>query len=413
MLRVDGRQLYLDVATLEMMPPDLDRLNRDAKRLGPSDSAGRARLAEWAARRAKDFGDDALAARAREIETEALLIDADNPRADDLALAKRARENGLGDDIAAALFHRALRAKLDAAKSAAELEGLAAEIATALPRSSAPRPADGLAAWSARMKTNPLAAYRGAPEPVRAALDRALLADTFERLFDQRLADDPARSRSLADEARERLPDRPAVATRLREHALTSTEAKAATMRLSEVESLARDFREAGQPDRARAVVQTWLTDQRKRLNPSDADGHVILAGQYDRLLGDRGAAGDLLREALKVDPDAKGTLDALRRMGFRKSDKGEWYDPEPAKAAASDDAAPAPARGKGDSLRGQSPEQVRANLGKPSRVAREATQDATVEQWTYLQGGRRLVVVISRPRGPGRAEVIASYSLR
>ncbi len=72
----------------------------------------------------------------------------------------------------------------------------------------------------------------------------------------------------------------------------------------------------------------------------------------------------------------------------------------------------PPPTRGKGESLRGQSPEQVRANLGKPTRVAREATQDATVEQWTYLQNRRRLIVVISRPRGPGRAEVIASYSL-
>ncbi len=165
MLRVDGRQLYLDVATLEMMPPDLDRLNRETKRLAPGDSADRTRLAEWAARRAKDFGDDALAARAHEIETEALLIDADNPKADDLALAKRAREHGLRDDIAAALVHRALRARLDAAKSSAELEAVAAEISAGLPRSTAPHPFEGLAEWSARMKTKPLATYRGAPKP--------------------------------------------------------------------------------------------------------------------------------------------------------------------------------------------------------------------------------------------------------
>ncbi|HEY2156612.1 MAG TPA: hypothetical protein VGH33_13355, partial [Isosphaeraceae bacterium] len=85
-LRVDGRELYLDVATLEMMPADLERLNRDVKRLSPDDSVGRTRLAEWAARRAKDFGDDALAARSQGIEKEALLIDADKPRADDMAL---------------------------------------------------------------------------------------------------------------------------------------------------------------------------------------------------------------------------------------------------------------------------------------------------------------------------------------
>ena len=271
-----------------------------------------------------------------------------------------------------------------------------------------------LAEWSSRMKTNPLGTYRAASESVRAALDRALLVDALERLFERRLADDPSRARALGDEARERLPDRPLVASRLRERALTATEAKAAVMRLSEVETLARDFREAGQPERAKAVLMTWLNDQRKRLNPSDADGHVILAGQYDKLAGDRTTAGDLLRAALRADPQSKGAPDALRRMGFRKSDKGDWYDPEPARAASAtpDEPAVAPSRAKGESLRGQTPEQVRANLGKPNRVAREATQDATVEQWTYLQGRRQLIVVISRPRGNARAEVIASYSL-
>ena len=91
MLRVDGRQLYVDVATMEMMPADLDRLNREVKRLAPGDSAGRGRLSEWAARRAKDFGDEPLAARAREVETEGLLIEADRPKANDQSMQGFAR----------------------------------------------------------------------------------------------------------------------------------------------------------------------------------------------------------------------------------------------------------------------------------------------------------------------------------
>ena len=184
MLRVDGRQLYLDVATLEMMPPDLDRLNRDAKRLATGDSAGRTRLAEWALRRAKDFGDDALAARAHEIETEALLIDADSPRADDLALAKRAREHGLGDDIAAALCPpRHCEPSSTRRSRRRSWRPLAAEIAAALAPIDRAASGRGARRVVRAMKSNPLAAYRGAPDTVRAALDRALLADVLERAF--------------------------------------------------------------------------------------------------------------------------------------------------------------------------------------------------------------------------------------
>ena len=415
-VRVDGRLIYVDVATVEPMPADLDRLNREVKRLAADDSAGRARWAEWASKRAKDFKDAPLASRARELETEAVLIDVTRPRADDLALARRARAQGLGDDLVGAVAHRGLRARLDAARTADELAAVVAEIPTYLPKAAEPHPLADLAEWSTRMQSNPVATYRGASPSTRDALDRTLLADALERLFDRRLADAPDQARALADEAKAKLPDRPIVADRLRERALAATEGKAATMRFSEVEALARDFREAGQPDRAKGVVKTWLDDQRRRLNPNDADGHLILAGQYDRLLADRATAADLLQAALRADPQSKGVADAFRRMGFRKSDKGEWYDPEPARTAsaapAETEPSPGPGTGRGDSLRGKTPEQVRKNLGKPTRVAREATQDATIEQWTYRGPRQRLVVVIHRPRGQARAEVIASYSL-
>lgn len=418
-VRVDGRLIYVDVSAVEAMPSDLDRLNREVKRLGADDSAGRAKWAEWAGRRAKDFKDAALAARAADLESESILLDAGRPRADDLALARRARERGLGLEIAAAIAHRGLRVKLESAKSAQEIEAVVAEIPTYLPKSSGPHTASGLDDWSARMKANPVATYRAAPESARAAIDRALLGDALERLLDRRVADDPGKAQAMAEEAKAKLPDRPAVANRLRERALTATEAKATAMRFSEVEALAKDFRDAGQPDRARAVMKTWLDDQRKRLDTSDVDGHVILAGQYDRLLSDRATSAELLQEALKADAQSKPVTDAFRRMGFRKSDKGEWYDPEPARASASAAETPAEAPpssppGKGDTLRGKTPEQVRQNLGKPTRVAREATQDATIEHWTYIQGPRRrLIVVIHRPRGSARAEVVASYSLQ
>ena len=142
----------------------------------------------------------------------------------------------------------------------------------------------------------------------------------------------PTDAAKLAALATERLPDRPDVADQFRRRSLVEAEARVATMRQSEVEELARTFREQGEEDRARRLIQAWLADRRKnRLSASDAEGRILLAGSYDKLLGDRATAADLLREALAIDPQSKTAVDAFLRMGFRKGDGG-WYDPNVAK---------------------------------------------------------------------------------
>ena len=66
-------------------------------------------------------------------------------------------------------------------------------------------------------------------------------------------------------------------------------------------------FREQGEEDRARRLIQAWLADRRKnRLSASDAEGRILLAGSYDKMLGDRSTAGELLKEALAIDPQSK-----------------------------------------------------------------------------------------------------------
>jgi len=416
-LRMEGRQVLCDVTSLEMLPPDLERLDREVKRLATGDSTGRTAWATWAERRGRDFKDAELIARARSVEIEALLIEADRPNADDLGLARRAKGRDLGDDLANALAHRGFRARLDAARSADDYARLAADVATTLPRSTDPRAVAGLADWAARAKISPIATYRSAPEDVRAGLDRALLAEVLKLGLERRLADAPGDAMALADEANAKLPDRPEVAQRLRERGLATSEGNAATMRLSEAEALAKTFRDDGQPDRARAILRSWLAERRRRLNPSDADGQVLLAEQYDRLVGDRTSAANLLRDALKAEPESKPAADAFRRMGYRKTAEGRWYDP--AEARADEPAAPASAPGRGagsassESLRGMTMEQVRSRLGgKPDRVVRSATQDATIEQWIY-QGPRGTQVVnFRRTRGKAQPEVVANYAL-
>jgi tetratricopeptide (TPR) repeat protein len=415
-MRSDPRGLYCDVTRLEMKPNDLDRLEFEVKRLDPGDSAARSNWATWAERRARDFGDDKLAARARAIETEALLIDVDRPKADDLALSRRARNHGI-DDLANALAHRVLRVRLESAKTTDDLTRLAAEVVSLLPKSALPWPLGGYEALVDRMKTNPIVVYRNAPETDRAVLDRALLAEVIQRRLERRVAEAPAEAMALANEATEKLPDRPEVARGLLNRALTATERQATTMRLSEVETLAKTFRDSGQTERAKTLLKTWLDDQRARLNPSDSEGHVLLATQFVNLLNDRSVAADLLRDALRADPDLKSATEAYRRLGFRKSTStGEWFDPEaakPSEPAPKVETAPIAGRGQGDSLRGLSIEQARRQLGsKPDRITRESTQDATIEHWIYQGPPKTRVVVIRRPLGRSRPEVVGDYTI-
>jgi hypothetical protein len=411
----DG-QLYVDVTSYDLLPADGERLDRELKRLDPADGPGRTAWAKWAERRAADFKDAELAARGRAIETDVVLIEADRPKADDLALARRVRDRNLGDDLASALAHRGFRARLSVAKTPAELATLAAEVESFLPKSAEPRPGAATDDWQARMKANPISFYRNASEAVRANLDRALLADIIARRLELRLDAAPGDALALADEAKAKLPDRPEVARALRDRGLTATENSAIAMRLSEVEGLAKTFRDDGQPDRARKVLKDWLDDRRRRLHASDADGHILLADQYDRLLGDRTVAGLLLNDALKADPQARAATDAFRRMGFRKSpNDGTWYDPVVAEQAAATKPAAQPAANDrpAGSLRGMTPAQVRASLGsKPERIVRVATQDDAIEQWIYQGARGRTIVNFRCPRGHGQPEVIANYSL-
>ncbi len=415
-LRSEGKAVTCEVHALDMMPADLERLDLAVKRLGANDAAGRVAWATWAEDRAKSFNDADLAARGKAIEAEALLIEAGRSGADDLALSKRARARDLGDDLASALAHRGLRPRLSRAKSADELAKMAVEIESFLPGSADPKGIKPGGEWTARVEADPISAYRQAPAEVRAGLDRAIWAEAIRRNLERRLADAPGDAFALAEEAKAKLPDRPELAGKLRDKGLAASESNVAVMRLSEVEALAKTFRDDGQPGRARDLYKTWLDDQRKRLNASDADGLILLSGQYLRLLDDRLAAASLLNDALKTDPESKSAADAFRRMNYRKSPEGVWFDPRPATTtdAAPSGTDPAPtARGSSGSLRGMSVEQVRAKLGgKPDRISRSATQDETIEQWIYRGPRGTQVVNIRRTRGSAQAEVVSYYSV-
>lgn len=441
-LRREGGRWWVDVNGFEPQPADLDRLNRAVAFLPKTDWKARKAWTGWAEQRAKAFQDAPLFKRAREVEADAIRAESDDraraPGAAGhwLALADRARAQKVPEPEPSAQAHRGFRAALSGAESAEDLNALAGKIETFFP--DAPKvPAESAdpGRWEKPYLNAPADAYRSAPPEVRKALDHRLWADALQRALERRAAETPKAFSAVAEEAARRLPDRPGVAQRVLEKGLASAASEVGALRLTEVETLARLYRDAlHQPARARELYLAWLNDQKdRRLSPRDAEGRIALAEQYENLLDDRATAVALLRQAWSLDPESREVTDAFRRRGFRKV-KGEWV--EGARAAATD-AAPAPAgprpdpdpvavavapradapspppSARSDSLRGSTPEEVRARMGgRPNRRLWVASQGQVVEQWIYFGPRLNQYVNILHRKGDPQPRVISYYSL-
>jgi tetratricopeptide (TPR) repeat protein len=419
-LRLDEGRLVVDVSAIEMLPNDLDRLDREVAKVRPDDFQGKRTWALWAERRGKELNDPKLEAKGIALEGEALWLEASRPEADNLGLVARSIGRPIPESVRNALAHRGFRDRFGRASTPDEFDALAKQIESTLPASASPKGsavADGT--WLDAYAKDPGQAYRDAPEAIRAALDRRLLADTIQGSLERQVVATPMDASRLAEIARDRLPDRPELADRLRQRSLSEAEARVASMRQSEVEELARKLREQGEEDRARRLFQNWLGDRRKsRLSSSDAEGRILLAGSYEKLLGDRATAADLLREALAIDPQSKSAVDAFLRMGFRKGDVG-WYDPANAGPDSTTPVLPGAKSGRGavsdetgESLKGLTRAQVRSRLGgKPDLVVRSASQGRCIEQWIYKNGkGMQVIRFLFEP-GTTEPRASAYYS--
>ncbi len=162
----------------------------------------------------------------------------------------------------------------------------------------------------------------------------------------------------------------------------------------------------------------------------------MVLADQYDRLLGDPPAAAvgvALLREAWTIDPQSREVADAFRRRGFRRRND-HWVEPPPPNRG-DPNALPRSAETEGEntstgtsegviarpmlagpananSLRGLTPQEVRTRLGgKPDRIVRSASQGQFVEQWIYLGARQDQFVNFLHNPGEPLPKVVAFYA--
>ena len=423
-LKKEGDLWACDVTNVELMPKDIDRLNQGVAVLSPGDFERRNSWANWAEKRGHDFQDKELLTRGRALLQDAIRIEADRPLADPakqwLELARRARSREIPEPEPSALAHRAFRRRLRDAKSVDDLRSLRTDVEEMLPKASLPNSGHNVdvSRWEATYGTNPAEGYRTAPSAARGVFDHRLWADTMQELLVRQAAADPKEAITLAEEAANQLPDRPAIAEQLLEVGIKEASTGLGTLRLGEVETLAKLYSDRlRQPERGKALLRDWLDDQRNhKLSPTDAEGRVGLASQYESLVGDRATAIELLQAAWKIDPQSSETADAFRRRGFRKVND-EWVanpkDATASKSAATTEEAPAVvASPRRQPLKGKTAQEVRSLLGKPNRIIFSASQGQLIEQWVYASGNLSQYVNFVRSGSDTLPTVISHTSL-
>ncbi|AMV39506.1 hypothetical protein [Planctomyces sp. SH-PL62] len=413
----EGSRLYVDVTGLNLQPADLERLDKAVAALSARDFAQRREWGRWAAKRARDFGDGALGARAKAVEAEALRIEADGSRgtvdaADEwLTLAKQGRKQGVAEPDPSALAHRAFRSMLGSAKSPAELEKLKGEVEGFFPDAARPvsGPVGAVAALRARYDQDPAATYRAAPAELRKPLDRELWSDVVEKWLSVQVAQDVPSALRVVDQAAALVPDRPELAARLIDQVRTRAQATLPSLRLSDVKTIGALLTDrAKEPGAAIDFYRDWLKARRDRLSETDAEGPIALAALYDELLHDSDQARELLERAWKIAPGSNEVTEAFKLRGYRRAGD-EWIKDSPNLQAA---ATPPPVEGE-QGLRGKTPAEVRAVMGlEPSSKTIVATKGRVILQWVFVETRQRRYVNFLYVPGSQNPRVASDFFL-
>jgi hypothetical protein len=166
---VDGR-LTVEVSAIELLSSnDLERLDRELKRLRPDDWKGQRTWALWAERRGKELNDSKLEAKGVALEGEALWLEAASPDADNLGLAARSSGRPIPESVRNALAHRGFRDRFAKATSSDDFEALARQVEAMLPKSADPKAAVEVEPSLLNdYAKDPASAYRDAPAVIRS-----------------------------------------------------------------------------------------------------------------------------------------------------------------------------------------------------------------------------------------------------
>lgn len=419
-------RVYFAVSRVVQLPDDFDRLRQKRAAAKPGDAVALYDIAEWAARRARFYGDDPLLDAAHATYEEGLQIEARvlvNPTAEQMAsLAAKAANWKLPSRIQLEYRHESLQLRWsdlegrDLSQSrVAEERALAERILRDLPGADVPDaseanespPVEPAPITPQQYARAPRAVYLAADDSQRARLHRWFYQDVvLQRIWgESRLEKWDGLKTARAIEAA--LPDCAKIAEQHRSNELMARLQRAAEMNRNQVVELAEQFRQRDQRAFAEQALEAWIERQTERERREGPAGLLRLAREYEMLLGNKSKAAELLVEAYGQVPDSAEVTRRLKELGFTRRE-GEWLAADDPRADVTDPIARAMREGRVE--RGMTYEQVKSTLGAPGSVVRIASSGEVTEIWLYgTSGSSRLAVYFQRStrRGLGSAEVV------
>jgi hypothetical protein len=373
---------------------DKDRYHDVAGRIGAMDHKGWYELAKRTRRLADFYGERELDALANEAQVrgfkaeEAVLRPAQSSEL--LKLAERAAGVGLDAEHARRMRHKALLWRFDALAQTTARADQWTELALALeqflPGVKTPlSKAD--ATLIAQYQRKPIEVYDTMPKG-RDTCDRVIWVDATSAALMARAAEPNSDLENLANDATQRLPDRPELGLKfLRQWAEREVTRGLLLLPAAQVRRLAETYRKnLNDPQRAKEVLQQWLEARRNKLGARDADGRVRLARDYRSDLNDDESALRLLLEAVQIEADLPDAVRELNALGYVATPAG-WK-------RASD--VPAKSVNQASNVTSRLPErdmtatQVRAIMGEPRQADRTRFAHRhegrlrITEQWIY-----------------------------
>ncbi len=405
-----GRKLTFEVSSVRELPSEMKEFNEKKKKIAAGDHAELYELIRWAQERSEWYGDKRLKRLTEEASLQAFDWEVDEAaRRGDvgemLSLAQEAEEQERSPTDVLQIQHRAVWVARDSLPEAdaRAVEALATQASEMLPEMDKPVSVEQLAALSEYLKS-PVESYAKATEEQVAQMHRALWVSLTVEAMLLRLAGD-ADPGELAMRVQRLVPERPDLWRRFRLAELDGMAADPDLLTRGGLISVRDGYQQLELPERAAAIVDRWLAEQRLSISGDDAEGHLQLAADYRSLVGDESAAAELYQQALGIEPDLSEAREGLQELGYDLVD-GQWQLVEELDAATMRDRR---RERRGELGVGDSEAEVLRRFPAPDRIARTVSGTSIIEQWIY-DGPPSFYIYLRRDGASGRARVIATH---
>ena len=378
-----------------------------AAQIQPDDPATYFAAADTIRQRGTFYKDDALLARAGELDVkglEAMALQAGLNTGELRGVVLVAAERKQPPALVQPLLFKAVQLDWNAVLPRLSVDGpgaanvVLAQAADDLPGALVPQPSVP-AELAAAYRDDALAAYQAATPEQRLVLDRLLYGDMLELTAAAGVADDDANADELADELSETLPDRPQIAAEYRRRGADALLAAVASMTEADAVALAERLGQSRGEAAKQLTLTRWLESRRAAARLDGAVALFTLAQDTERLTGDLAATAALMIAASDADTRFGPARQWLLDHGYERK-AGRWQSKNADRKIAT------PPDEVGQPLVvGITGEQARQRAGiLPDRTARLVSRGRLLEFWVY----RDLGVTLTVERQAGRSTVIA-----